>query len=469
MDANSVAIEESSEFGAWRAVVSYCLSGFCLSVFVATILFLTAVVTTRKFTYNLYIVFLLLPDAFLNLMLGIRSLYDGLGNTNPNIPEWICRFQQVGIAFYISNLFVNAVVAKYIYDLVWNSFRRKRTTPPTIRKIVCQAAIIYFLVGLFATWQVLPVPWAAETIVADPYCNSVANLPLWAFAIVFCVIIIPPVVYCVWVFNRIIWGGLLPLTGRTRVLAMYFMRIIGLFIFFYVPMTCVLLAYRNTSPQNYHTSKYFWLQSVFTLMNPIQNIASLIVFSQKDDIQHSLGGLFRRSSVWQEVSQFTTNFSSSMRRASMRRGGGSSTAANASSIAAAALAVQKTTKKSGWEEDDIYEKQDDSGAVVRRVHYQENREAIRDMTSEGGVMSMWMSMDFTENTLSAPFKNSKTEACLVERRSSWAGSASEVIIQPPPQSRRISWPLVQPNPDDHQDVTEIVNSSDFSENLDTIA
>ena len=306
---------------SWRVGVSYSIAALCLGVFLATLVFLGIVIRTSKFTYNMYIVFLLLPDAFLNLVLGIRSIYDGIRESGGDsssiseesfpLPLLLCRFQQIGIGFYISNIFLDAVVTKEVYDLVWNSYRRKRTKPPTVRKVVCQSLVVYALVSIFVAWCVAPTSWAGMTIENDPYCSvsyGSEKVPAWVTLVLFNVILMPPIVYVVWTCAIIDQRNLLPLKGRTRALAMYFLRIIGTFIFFYTPMTIIYIVYVYYPIDDHTSNTYFWLQSIFTILNPIQNIVSIAVFSMKDDIKQSVLSLAKLSTI---MKRFTTVTSSS--------------------------------------------------------------------------------------------------------------------------------------------------------------
>jgi len=71
---------------------------------------------------------------------------------------------------------------------------------------------------------------------------------------------------------------------------MYFVRILGLFLFFYMPMSFIIDRYNNV--ENRDSAQFFWLLSAFTLLNALQTLCSVIIFSQKHDIQTALRKLF---------------------------------------------------------------------------------------------------------------------------------------------------------------------------------
>jgi len=376
-------------YETWRATVSYSLAGLCLTVFLVTLVFLVVVATTRKFTYNLYIVFLLLPDALLNLVLGIRCLYDGIRNSGGGtggtggtgggglvLPMPLCVFQQIGISLYVSNLFLNAIVAKELYTLVWNSYHRKRTKPPTSQTILWQVALVYSLTSIFTIWQVLPVEWAEKRIENDPYCAATSRIPPWLSALVYALLIAPPVTVVLYVYNRMTRGKLLPRSGRTRVLTMYFMRIFWLFLLFYTPVTIVLSYYVTFDRDRRHSDAYFWLLEAFTILNPIQSTISLVVFWQKDDIQQKFYRYTRTSFSYFSVDR----------------------------IDAAATATAENTKvapKSAWKEHDTYERTDGGVTVVKySIDDEEDDDDDDDDYEEEEDMPMWMSTAATEQVVS---------------------------------------------------------------------
>merc|ERR1712176_1550536 len=52
-------------------------------------------------------------------------------------------------------------------------------------------------------------------------------------------------------------------------------------------MSVVLTIYLRFDADRKDSDAYFWLLSALTLMNPIQNAISLVIFWQKDDIQQT--------------------------------------------------------------------------------------------------------------------------------------------------------------------------------------
>ena len=75
------------------------------------------------------------------------------------------------------------------------------------------------------------------------------------------------------------------------------MRIVTIFIAFYIPMLCIAIA-KNATPQQEHDStRYFVLLSIFSLIIPFQNIVTLNFLMQKDDISETIRGCLLETCV----------------------------------------------------------------------------------------------------------------------------------------------------------------------------
>ena len=168
----------------------------------------------------------------------------------------------------------------------------------------------------------------------------------------------PPIVYCVMVCCNVINRKLLPLKGRTRALALYFLRIIGTFIFFYTPFTIVYVVYVFFPSDNQNSNAYFWLMSIFTILNPIQNIVSIWIFSMKDDIQKAMQQSWKR---------FSTMNTSTTHRMSTTYSNTNSNTTDCSGVG----------KQNEWKQDDVYDEEYNSD------------------NDDEDAMSMWRSLPFS--------------------------------------------------------------------------
>jgi len=279
------------EIEAWRTALLYIVAFFSSVMCLVGVFFMVAILKTRKFTFNLYIIFAILPDALCNGILGF-SLFTEAANSDGQMPSFLCSWMCFHLTFYyLSNLYINAAIAKEIYDLVLNSYHRRRSQPPSSRKVIVQVGVIYALVGLLSGWFVAPISsWTSiMSIENEPICVSKFKHPIGGMAVAMA-FSMPPFLYVFWVAYKIKHEKLLPLKGRTRVLALYFMRIVVIFVAFYIPI--LLLATYGfivaPGPDDAVSIHYFVTLQLLKCLFPIQNIVTFKFLLQKEDISNAV-------------------------------------------------------------------------------------------------------------------------------------------------------------------------------------
>jgi hypothetical protein len=176
----------------------------------------------RATTFNLYLVFLAIPDAAFNLLALVRGLY----NTSGTPVAW-GAIHFIGYFYSATNIWLNTVVVCKVYILLRNSRVRRHTRPPSSRSVYIETAVIYFLSSIWAIWM---------TFLIDGRINRLHDKGgLIAYSLSYIVLALGPFAYSFYVLVRVLKGKLLPLSGRTRVLALYFFRIVFIFIFMWIP------------------------------------------------------------------------------------------------------------------------------------------------------------------------------------------------------------------------------------------
>jgi hypothetical protein len=100
----------------------------------------------------------------------------------------------------------------------------------------------------------------------------------------------PPLLYVFAIGYKVKKRKILPLKGHTRVLALYFMRIIVIFVTFYIPMLVLANAvnFISPGPNDPIKANYFVTLQVFRLLFPIQNIVTFKLLLEKKDISDAL-------------------------------------------------------------------------------------------------------------------------------------------------------------------------------------
>ena len=244
----------------------------------------------NPFVFNLYLFFIILPDATTNGFGGFSLIWQG--THDGLLMPAICTVRDSLLFFYFySNIYLNCFVAREIYTIVLASYQRQKVNPPSIRTCLGQVAISYLVGLIIATWWTLDVNASPFTLYdrrscdwnagspaeeEDPVFNDVTS-SLLAFAIVF-----PPLGYVFWVWFRIWKRNLLPLRGRTRMIALYFCRIVLVFLGFTFPAMMLMTVRTWLNPIEYRTARY-WMQMVFFIMIPMQCLVTLRISIENVD------------------------------------------------------------------------------------------------------------------------------------------------------------------------------------------
>ena len=126
-----------------------------------------------------------------------------------------------------ANIWMNAVVAYEVFDLLKKSHQGERVKPPTIKKATIQGmtvylyALIIFLAHFFLDGKI------DMTIAAPIYFMISAGFPI---------------VYLCCICTIIWYRGLVPsLGGRLREISLYFFRIIVVFLVFWLPAISLMV------------------------------------------------------------------------------------------------------------------------------------------------------------------------------------------------------------------------------------
>ncbi len=180
----------------------------------------------RKHTYNLYIIFMALPDAIFNLV-GIL-----MGSFNVSGRPFSWNVVNFFVFFYSASLiWLSAIIAHQLYILLCNSKRRKRTQQPSRKRVLTQVVVVYFAALLMGTWMMLLL---GGKFLSKGYFSGERSGDI-AVAMSFLLMALVPFCYFTYI-TIVVWRQkLLPLNGRTRAISIYFLRIIFFFFIFWIP------------------------------------------------------------------------------------------------------------------------------------------------------------------------------------------------------------------------------------------
>jgi len=274
---------------SWRAAL-YLLSAFFNLFASITAFFFVGSIFSRKKVYtntlNLYVAFLLLPDAAQNFVVSVYSIFEVklCGISGP----WRPYYEFMVFFYFFCNFYLNVVVAQEIYSILEQSSRLKKARPPPLKKGIAQISLIYLLAILLGIWAVLEVPWSFfdRGKFGSPDEGPFSELD--AFILVGCLISIP-LVYILVICVLIRVKGLLPKDGKTRSITIFFGRIIVMFFVCYLPGVGVNIYCTTLSNR---TARYFWMERLNQVIYVLQSLVTMYMISFKEDIWRAVHSNF---------------------------------------------------------------------------------------------------------------------------------------------------------------------------------
>ena len=220
--------------------------------------------------YNLYLVFLALPDALFNLFSLARNivhlsghhLSSELGGTVHAL-EWFHT---------AANMWLNAVIVYQVHALLLRSQHFVRTPPPSVRYVCAQAAGVYAFAAVWAAWS-LVLLLQGQNIFSNTNAAWLTSKAL---------MVGPPLVYVVAVCVHVWWHQLLPRQGRTRILSLYFLRVVIVFLLTWVPFLVLV-------DVTYYKTHSLWMLGLAYYFSSLQGLLSVVVaVLGKPDVQRAV-------------------------------------------------------------------------------------------------------------------------------------------------------------------------------------
>lgn len=242
--------EDLVKMWSYMSVILAISSAFVVIVFIA----IASKKKMRQNPYNVYLMFLMIPDfVFSGFCLLTCALSAAVGHYfSPSM----CRFQSWYLVFGLSaNAWVNSLIAREIHVLLRSSQRMIRYQPPTIKQVAQRSLWAYAFCAFLGMWCIFSIDWIPLEVDTQFgfFCHPVeddlgSTLFLWLVFLP-CYVVIP-YMYSIWVLYDIVWGSkLLPPRGRRRQLAVYFFRIIFVFLLMWTPSVVVIYVLRGqTTP-----------------------------------------------------------------------------------------------------------------------------------------------------------------------------------------------------------------------------
>lgn len=215
-------------------------STISLSVAAFVLLVLLGVLSNQRVRsrpFNLYLVFLMVPDLVFSLFCGINCALNAAKGDYVSA-AW-CRFQVVYAVWGIgSNAWLNAAIARHVHDMLSSSRQMKRYCAPTQKRVILEALSVYAWLGFVSAWPFLGfLPHRlglSAGLACLPHEYDVASTVFLWCVFMPCFALIPTA-YALWVAFDVWHRGLLPPSGKKRNIAVYFFRLTVVFLVMWVP------------------------------------------------------------------------------------------------------------------------------------------------------------------------------------------------------------------------------------------
>lgn len=191
----------------------------------------------RRRPFNLYLVYLIVPDLVFSLFCGVNCAISAARGDYASA-AW-CRFQGIYCVWGIgSNAWLNAVIARHVHQMLVCSHSMKRYFAPPRKQVLMESTAVYVWLAFLSSWPFIDfLPHrlrlsAGLTCLPHEY-DTASTIFFWlVFMPCFALI---PTTYALYVATDVWRRQLLPPEGRKRNVAVYFFRLTVVFLLMWLP------------------------------------------------------------------------------------------------------------------------------------------------------------------------------------------------------------------------------------------
>mmetsp|Transcript_6836 Transcript_6836/g.14835 ORF Transcript_6836/g.14835 Transcript_6836/m.14835 type:complete len:339 (+) Transcript_6836:88-1104(+) len=244
LNENSTRWDWSSAAPSGNALQIQFMALAIINVIVATscLLLLISILrapNVREQSFNCYILAITFPDFIMSSMCVLTCAMSSYADTFYS--EAMCGFQSWYLVWSItSNCWMNATIAHEIHKMLRISHFRGRYNPPARKRVAKEAMRVYtyaaFLASV-ATWNIPGVPFKSGSyrgFVCFPKDYDMASA-LFFWLVFSPAYMLLPMGYVAWSAIDIIWRGMIPPAGCRKTLAIFFSRIVLIFVVMWLP------------------------------------------------------------------------------------------------------------------------------------------------------------------------------------------------------------------------------------------
>ena len=279
-------LRNSSHSVCHSGLYQFCRRLSCLLLLVA----IFRVKTVREKAFNCYLAAITLPDFVGSFSCVITCAMSATVSTYYS--EVMCGWQTFYLVWgFTANCWMNAVIAHQLYKMLRVSHFRGRYHPPTRKRVALQALCVYLyeaVIATLSTWNIPAVPLRAGSYSGFACFPKDYDVPssifFWlVFVPAFLLIPLGYVLVCVIIVFR---RGMLPPIGRRRNLAVYFFRLVFVFVAMWLPFIIIAFIVGPARPG----VESSWLPWTSAAWSHLQGLASVLTSLTKPDIKNAYLG-----------------------------------------------------------------------------------------------------------------------------------------------------------------------------------
>jgi len=264
---------------------------FSISSLVTSLSCLVLIVTIlaspklRSRTFNVYILFLTIPDFFFSFMCSITCFLNI--KVGKFYSDFGCQFQSWYCAFsWSASMWMNVLIAHELFILLKIIASGSRLKQRSKRMRVIQIVCVYAFSAFVSSWTLIdPLPHRARPVsgLACLPTEYDKNSSLFFWLIYIPAILGIPFIYITTLICIVLKRHLLPYEGNCRYLAIFFVRLLLVFIVMWLPAVILIYLVGGRS---------VWAAIFGGTWSHLQGLVSALLCFSKPDIRDTLFKVF---------------------------------------------------------------------------------------------------------------------------------------------------------------------------------
>ena len=182
----------------------------------------------RNVSFNVYLIFSILPDAYKNT----SGFFSNLANLlMPNGSPKACTVIGWNDSYWwCANLWMSCIVFGHLHELLLANKNAKRHEPPEMSRVLKESIFVQVFAMVMASLTLIPVDWIPKATALSG-CEAYPEDGKTGQHIFYWVFFMPvtflfPTLWVTILGLDIWWRELLPINGKSRSLLFYFMRLL---------------------------------------------------------------------------------------------------------------------------------------------------------------------------------------------------------------------------------------------------